>query len=130
MRIFMKKFFAAIVLSLILSTQAFAATEPTFDLEQKIAYQQGQFGALYAHCGSGDNQAIIGGSLASWRKETFMSYNGTSEERANLQKAFDQAAIDVTQDATSCRDWMKQASATWRSIIQLSQYGTPMAANE
>lgn len=101
---------------------------PSFDLEKKIAYQQGQFGALYAHCGAHEEQAVIGGSLASWRVETFQGYAGNAEERAGVERAFDDAASAVIADSTSCQDWVKQAAATWHSIIHLSQYGTAVAS--
>jgi len=110
---------------------AFAATPnlPSFDLEKKIAYQQGQFAALYAHCGSPEERGVIGGSLASWRAETFQGYKGNAEERAGVEQAFDEAARSVAADGTSCKDWIKQAAATWHSIVFLSQRGFPVASN-
>ena len=120
-----------LILTIVLARSASATTyiHPTLDLEKKIAYQQGQFGALYAHCGSKDQQAVIGSSLATWRFETFRGYNGTALEKAALEKSFDDAATSVMSDATSCQDWVKAAAATWHGIINLSQYGTPVAAN-
>jgi opacity protein-like surface antigen len=125
----MKKALAAALITLSLMGSAHAATvAPSFDLEKKIAYQQGQFGALYANCGSPQDQAaVIGGSLTTWRDETFEGYHGSAAERAALEKAFNEAAEAVSGDHASCSNWLQQASATWRSIATLSRYGIPTA---
>jgi len=112
----------------VLSDRALAIA-PTIDLEKKIAYQQGQFGALYAHCGTVAERDVIGGTLANWQMETFRGYNGSPTERVAVEQAFDKAAKDVLADSNSCQNWIKQAAATWHSIVYLSQYGTPVAAN-
>ncbi len=117
------------VLLLPVAAQAAGSVLPSFDLEQKIAYQQGQFGALYARCGSHADQEIIGGSLTVWRNETFRGYNGTAIERAGLEKTFDQAVHDVSADTAACQDWISQAAATWHGMVQLARYGTPVASN-
>ncbi len=123
------KFFLALALFIIASVAIVkaATNSPTLELEKKIAYQQGQFGALYDHCGGFDDKGIIGGSIGVWRNETFQGYNGTPLEYAAVEKSFDQAVKDVMQDSNSCNGWIKQAAATWSSIVQLSQYGTPVA---
>jgi hypothetical protein len=107
---------------------AVAGIVPNIELEKKIAYQQGQFGALYAHCASNDERAVIGGSLDTWRIETFQGYKGNTQELATVQAAFDSATRDVTADDHSCQDWIKQAAATWRSIITLSEKGLPVVS--
>ncbi len=127
MKIFQTAFFAFIILCPV-AVQA-ASVLPTYELEKKIAYQQGQFGGLYARCGSPEDQEIIGGSLASWRSETFRGYHGSPDERAGLEKVFDDAANTVVADSAGCQDWLKQAAATWHSIVYLSQYGMPVASN-
>lgn len=127
----MNKIFSLALLVTFLAAPAFAANYamPTLDLEKKIAYQQGQFGALYERCGSADEKGVIGGSLAAWRSETFRGYNGSAAEHRALEQSFDEAANAVALDAGSCKEWVKQAAATWRGIVQLSQYGTPVALN-
>lgn len=118
------KFLTALFLSLAIAAGfnvAHAGT-PTaiFDVEKKIAYQQGQFGALYAQCGSVNEKAVIGGSLVAWRSETFQGLRASPEEHTKLEQIFDDAAKDVVADPNSCRDWTKQAAATWHGIVQLS----------
>lgn len=115
--------------NLLMSEISFASPSPSFDLEKNIAYQQGQFGALYAQCGSEKDQAVIGGSISIWRDETFAGYKGTSDEHQGLIKMFDQAVRDVRLDKNACQDWLAQASATWRSIAHLVTYGMPQAAH-
>ncbi len=117
--------FVIAVLFLALPAQAANIRKPTLDLEKKIAYQQGQFGALYAHCGNANEKTVIGGSLAVWRDETFRGYNGTTSERESLLKEFDSAAIAVMADSSSCQNWGPQADATWHSVVYLSRYGSP-----
>jgi len=104
------------------------AVGSSLELEEKIAYQQGLFGGLYARCGAPDEQqAVIGGSLATWRTETFRGYQGNSNERMRLGNAFDKAAAGVVGDPSACKDWIKKAAATWRDIVQLVQYGEPVS---
>ncbi len=102
---------------------------PTLELETKISYQQGQFGALYDRCAKADERAVIGGSLAAWRQETFRGYSGAEAERAAVLAAFDQAARDVAADPSACHDWIRQAAATWHSIVYLASYGFPVASS-
>jgi hypothetical protein len=118
-------FTGAVLISLVGSV-AYGATPnvPPFDIEKKIAYQQGQFGGLYAQCGSGYDKKVIGGSVNSWRMETFRGYKGSPVERTGMETAFDEAVRAVANDPNSCQDWIQQAGATWRSIVTLSQ-GTP-----
>lgn len=126
------KLFQSFVLAVltILTANAAMALSPTLDLEKKIAYQQGQFGALYDHCGTQDDKIVIGGSLAAWREETFRGYLGSAEEMAQLAQAFSQAADEVVKDTASCQDWIAQGAATWQSIVRLSQYGTPFVLSD
>jgi hypothetical protein len=125
------KFFHLTVFALVLFAAASAqAMAPSPNLEEKIAYQQGQFGALYARCGSPDEKAVIGGSLANWRMETFRGYQGKPEERAQLEKAFDTAVAMIATTPDVCRDWIMQASVTWHSIAQLAQYGEPVVLKQ
>jgi hypothetical protein len=126
------KFAISFFLGLIAFASLARAETPAaiYDLEKKISYQQGQFGALYARCGSTDEKVVIGGTLSEWRMETFRGYHGSANEQAGLEKIFDEAANAVALDSSSCRDWVKQASATWRGIAQLSQHGMPLAANQ
>ncbi len=114
---------------LVFSTAQAALIKPALDLEKKIAYQQGHFGALYARCGTSDEKAVIGGSLVSWRMETFRGYNGSPQERAAVEKAFDEAAGTIMADQSACDGWIKQAAVTWHDIIDLAQYGTTTVAN-
>ena len=109
----MCKVFAVLLAVTLFALPAHAISiAPTLDLEKKIAYQQGQFGALYAHCGSHDDQAaVIGGSLTTWRMETFEGYHGTVAERDALQKEFDAAAQAVVADNSSCTNWLQQAGS-------------------
>ncbi len=130
MRKILQTIFTAVLFHMAFPPAALAATAPSLDLEQKIAYQQGQFGALYARCGSHDDKIVIGGTLANWRKETFAQYSGSAQEHASLEKAFDTAASDVAEESDVCRDWQKQASATWHGIVQLSEHGTPVALSK
>lgn len=127
------KYFARIIFAAALVAGAPVHAEngiaPTLGLEQKIAYQQGQFGALYAHCGNVMDRDVIGGTLANWRMETFRGYNGSPVELASVEKAFDAAANDVMSNSSSCQNWIKQAALTWNNIVHLSQYGTPVASN-
>lgn len=122
------KFLAFLLLSLC-TFSAVAQASTLLDLEKKIAYQQGQFGALYERCGTPDEKAVIGGSLSTWRTETFQGYNGIAEEHAALEKSFDEASTAVALDANSCQDWIKQAAATWHGIVTLAQQGMPVASN-
>jgi|GEM_PF-5459775 hypothetical protein len=128
----MKLVSALIVLSaLLISTEARAGAihwSPALDLEQKIAYGQGRFAALYAQCGSHDELAFIGGSLANWKTETFRGYKGNAHDLAQVEKAFDAAVEAVSANADSCTDWAKQAEATWSLVAQLAQHGTPVAS--
>jgi hypothetical protein len=116
-----------VVFCLVGSVDAATPHTPLIELEKKIAYQQGQFGSLYAQCGSPQDKAIIGGSLASWRIETFQGYNGDARERKDIEKSFDEAASMIANDASDCKDWIKRAAVTWHSIVRLSQYGQPTA---
>lgn len=116
------------LISILLAQQAFAAT-PTLAVEKAIAYQQGQFAALYEQCGSKEEKLVIGGSVATWRAETFAGYQGSAAERQALDHAFNQALAEVQADPQACKSWVKQVAAAWRSIIRLSVYGTPVAFN-
>ena len=119
-----------LTLSILLATALIGTAEagifPNLELEKKIAYQQGQFGALYAQCASNDEKAVIGGSLTNWRMETFQGYKGNPQELAAVEQAFDTASKDVVADKGSCQDWIKQAAVTWRSITVLAQNGMPV----
>lgn len=117
--------FLATMLALVCSAQA-TNSASSVALEERIAYQQGQFAGLYEKCGSGKDRAVIGGSIAAWRSETFAGYKGTAEERKRLEQAFDAASRDVAADTGACLEWNKQAAATWRSIAQLVRYGEPV----
>ncbi len=123
----MKRLFiiSAVVLGFVPLAHAATTQQPTIELEKKIAYQQGQFGALYAHCGNDKEQTVIGGSIAKWKTETFDGYQGNTQERAALEHEFDDAVNAVTADAGSCKDWIIQASATYRSVAMLSHFGLP-----
>ncbi len=91
-----KNIFAAILLMIsIAPAYAVGMKTPTLDLEKKIAYQQGQFGALYARCGARDELTVIGGSLAQWKNEVFRGYQGSAEEHAALEREFDDAANGI-----------------------------------
>lgn len=105
---------------------AVAAT-PNLTLETRIAYQQGQFAALYDQCGSVQQKTVIGGSTAQWRTESFEGYMGSAAERQQLELAFATALAEVKADPNACKDWTKQAAAVWRSIARLTMYGTPVA---
>jgi hypothetical protein len=108
---------------------ATSSLTPTLQLEEKLAYQKGQFGALYARCGSHDEKVVIGGSLSTWKEETFRGYAGTPAELRKIEAAFDQAATDVNNQQNACEDWVKQAAVTWHGIARLSEYGLPVASN-
>lgn len=107
-------------------TTAKPSKKPTIELENRIAYQQGQFAALYARCGSPNDRALIGGSTASWKEKTFANYKGTPEERRHVEKTYEQAVKEVQQDPGACNEWGRQASATLSSIRQLAHYGEPV----
>lgn len=111
------------------ATAAANGFTPTLQLEEKIAYQKGQFGALYARCGSFEDKRVIGGSLETWKSETFRGYTGTPEELMKIEGAFDRAVTDVKNQPSGCQDWIKQAAATWHGIVRLSEYGLPVASN-
>ena len=123
----MKRFaiISLVLLSGLSVTHNAVAMAPTLDLEKKIAYEQGYFGALYAQCGSNHEREVIGGTLANWKNETFRGYNGNQSDRTAVLTAFDAAARDVANNGNSCKNWVRQAAQVWHNIIQLSQYGTP-----
>ncbi len=123
-----------LILMIILAAASAQANEPAANpallvLEKQIAYQQGRFGALYDLCSLHGEQAMIGGSLANWRTETFAGYGGTAQERAEVIKAFDKAATTVTHNADSCSNWKAQATQAWNAVATMAQTGKPVAAN-
>ena len=128
----MKLVRALVVLSALLTSAAVQAAPsvPTLDLEQKIAYGQGRFAALYANCGSHDEAAFLGGSIANWRTETFAGYRGNAQDRAQVEKAFDAAVAAVGSDSESCKNWTQKAEATWSLVTQLAQHGTSVLASK
>jgi hypothetical protein len=97
------------------------ASEFSPNRNEKIAAQQGRFGALYARCGTRDEKIVIGGTIDSWKKETFMGFRGTPSERAHVEKIFDDAAEDIFKTQNSCQGWIKHAAVVWHSLAELSQ---------
>ena len=102
---------------------------PTLDLEKQIASEQGRFGAIYAQCGSHDEQAFIGGSLTNWRSETFRGFHGSTGDLAQVQKAFDTTAESVKAAEQSCTNWPEKAATAWSHVIQLADKGKIVASN-
>jgi hypothetical protein len=128
----MQNFIRIILLVMAMQTASVAANPDIGALlqtETKIAYQQGKFGALYARCGARDEMAFIGGSVINWRHETFLGYNGGTQDLAALEQAFDQAIADVNADKGACDDWRGHAAAAWSAVVKLAQQGTPVASD-
>ena len=117
-------FYVVALLSLLAITAH--AAQPDLKLERNIAYQQGQFAALYDRCGSTKDRVVIGGSAINWRAEILTGYKGSTAERQQLEQAFDTAIQDVAADQSACEEWVKQAAATWHSIERLVKFGMPV----
>ena len=129
----MKQVSVIVALSVLLAVSPAHAAQtpvlPTLDLEKQIASEQGRFGAIYAQCGSHDEQAFIGGSLTNWRSETFRGYHGSTSDLAQVQKAFDTAAVTVKTTEQSCTNWSEKAATAWSHVVQLADKGKIVAAN-
>jgi len=130
----MMKYSVTLILSLalVMSAPARAMTDPAalLKLETAIAYQQGQFGALYAHCGDSADRVVIGGSLEAWKRETFRGYMGSPSDRAMLESSFDRAVQEVNADSNSCKDWPTQAAAAMHGADVLSRFGFPASIHQ
>jgi hypothetical protein len=118
--IFMRFVIALLIVVLLSLPSSARSAQNTYTLEEKIAYQQGRFGALYDLCGTPTDRKIISSSIDAWREETLEGFQGPPEARADLVKAFDQAIADVKAEQNYCNGWNVKSAAAWQQAVKLS----------